>query len=208
MRKLIIEKNAVKQNIQVVKSHAGKSAIYGVLTGDGGGAGAAQLARLLRAEGIGRFAVGEVSEAEAIRKAGFVDEEILMLRSTLDREELELLQSLKTGALISAAAELGCIAAGGGTEQRARVRAYAQALGRAFQIRDDMLDVTSSEAALGKPVGSDQINEKSTFVTALGLDGCARLVDRLTQQGVEALESFQEPDFHIWLANQLARRDK
>ena len=55
----------------------------------------------------------------------------------LDREELELLQSLKTGALISAAAELGCIAAGGGTEQRARVRAYAQALGRAFQVRDE-----------------------------------------------------------------------
>ena len=101
MRKLIIEKNAVKQNIQVVKSHAGKSAIYGVLTGDGGGAGAAQLARLLRAEGIGRFAVGEVSEAEAIRKAGFVDEEILMLRSTLDREELERLVDLNVVCTVS-----------------------------------------------------------------------------------------------------------
>ena len=95
----------------------------------------------------------------------------------LDREELELLQSLKTGALISAAAELGCIAAGGGTEQR-------------------------------KPVGSDQFNEKSTFVTALGLEGCAALVERLTRQGIEALSGFESPDFHIWLALSLAERTK
>ncbi len=126
----------------------------------------------------------------------------------LDREELELLQSLKTGALISAAAELGCIAADGGTEQRARVRAYAQALGRAFQVRDDMLDVISSPEELGKPVGSDQFNEKSTFVTALGLEGCAALVERLTRQGIEALSGFESPDFHIWLALSLAERTK
>ena len=105
----------------------------------------------------------------------------------LNMEELELLQSLKTGALISAAAELGCIAAGGTAGQRDRVSAYARALGRAFQVRDDMLDVTSSEAELGKPVGSDRANEKSTFVTALGLEGCAALVEELTRQGIEAL---------------------
>lgn len=126
----------------------------------------------------------------------------------LDREALELLQSLKTGALIAAAAELGCIAAGGTPEQRIRVRAYAQALGRAFQVRDDMLDVTSSEAELGKPVGSDRTNEKTTFVTALGLDGCAALVEELTRQGIEAIRGFEDPGFHIWLANQLARRNK
>ena len=154
-------------------------------------------------------AVGCLSRAAG--SAGMVGGQALDMAGegrALDREELELLQSLKTGALICAAAELGCIAAGGSGEQRKQVRIYAQALGRAFQVRDDMLDVTSSEAALGKPVGSDQVNEKSTFVTALGLDGCARLVDRLTQQGIEALESFQTPEFHIWLANQLARRDK
>lgn len=126
----------------------------------------------------------------------------------LDREELELLQSLKTGALISAAAELGCIAAGGSPEQRARVRAYARALGQAFQVRDDMLDVTSSAEELGKPVGSDQTNEKSTFVTALGLKGCAALVEKLTQQAVEAIDGFAAPEFHIWLARSLAKRTK
>lgn len=126
----------------------------------------------------------------------------------LDREELELLQSLKTGAIISAAAELGCIAAGSNEDARLRVRTYARSLGRAFQIRDDMLDVISSQEELGKPVGSDQVNEKSTFVTALGLDGCASQVERLTRQGIEALGDFADPSFHIWLAQQLARRSK
>ncbi len=124
----------------------------------------------------------------------------------LTREELELLQSLKTGALISASAELGCIAAGGNPEQADRVRRYAQALGRAFQVRDDMLDVISSDQELGKSVGSDRANEKSTFVTALGLDGCQALVERLTQQAVDALDGFEHPELHIWLAGQMARR--
>ena len=126
----------------------------------------------------------------------------------LTREELELLQSLKTGALISAAAELGCIAAGGTPWQRDSVRCYAQAVGRAFQIRDDMLDVTSTDQELGKPVGSDENNAKSTFVTALGLDGCAREIDRLTAQALDALLAFEHPEFHIWLANKLAGRMK
>ncbi len=123
-------------------------------------------------------------------------------------EELELLQSLKTGALICAAAELGCIAAGGSPEQREKVRRYARALGRAFQIRDDMLDVTGTDQELGKPAGSDRANEKITFVTELGLERCAQLVERLTEQAVEAVSGFDRPEFHIWLARQLARRNK
>ena len=126
----------------------------------------------------------------------------------LELGELELLQSMKTGALISAAAELGCIAAGGTPGQRGQVRRYANALGRAFQVRDDMLDVTGSAQELGKTAGSDRMNEKSTFVTALGLDGCARLVEELTEQAVQALEGFPAPEFHIWLARRLAERKK
>ena len=147
--------------------------------------------------------------SQAAGPAGMVGGQALDMAGegrTLDRGELELLQSLKTGALISAAAELGCIAAGGTPEQRGRVRAYAQALGRAFQVRDDMLDVTSSEQELGKTIGSDRNNEKSTFVTALGLEGCAALVEHLTRQGIEALSGFEHPDFHVWLAEQMARR--
>ena len=126
----------------------------------------------------------------------------------LEKRELEQLQSLKTGALICAAAELGCIAAGGSEQQRLAVRRYAQALGRAFQIRDDMLDVISTDQELGKPVGSDRTNEKNTFVTALGLDGCAEMVDKLTREAIQALENFEQADYHIWLAGELATRNK
>jgi len=149
--------------------------------------------------------------SQAAGSAGMVGGQALDMAGegrALDREELELLQSLKTGALISAAAELGCIAANASREQREQVRAYAQALGRAFQIRDDMLDVISSQEELGKPVGSDQVNEKSTFVTALGLDGCAAQIERLTRRGIEVLSGFEDPSFHIWLAKQLASRSK
>lgn len=120
--------------------------------------------------------------------------------------ELEQLQSLKTGALISAAAQLGCIAAGGSAHQREKIVSYAQALGRAFQVRDDMLDEISTAEELGKPIGSDRANEKSTFLTALGLEGCKSLVDTLTQQAVQALDGFEQPGFLIWLAEEMARR--
>lgn len=149
--------------------------------------------------------------AQAAGSAGMVGGQALDMAGegrALNREELELIQSLKTGALISAAAELGCIAAGGTWEQRRQVRTYAQALGRAFQIRDDMLDVISSQDELGKPVGSDRVNEKSTFVTALGLNGCAIQVELLTQRGIDALNVFENPSFHVWLAQQLACRNK
>ena len=127
---------------------------------------------------------------------------------SLSLSELELLQSLKTGALISAAAELGCIAAGGRPEQRRAVARYAQKLGRAFQIRDDMLDVTGTTEEFGKPVGSDRSREKSTFVTALGLEGSGALVEQLTEEAVSALNGFPQPDFLIWLARELASRRK
>lgn len=125
---------------------------------------------------------------------------------SMTRGELEQLQSLKTGALISAAAELGCIAAGGSEEQRRKVRDYAQALGRAFQVQDDILDVTSTDEELGKNVGSDRANEKTTFVTALGLDGSRALVEELTQKAVSALAEFEQGEFLIWLAQSLAKR--
>ena len=101
MRKLVLEKAAIKHNLSVIKGKAAGAAIYGVLTGDGGGAGIVPMARILRDEGIGRFAVSEVAEAEALRRAGFVDEEILMLRSTTDREELEKLVDLNVVCTIS-----------------------------------------------------------------------------------------------------------
>lgn len=114
MKTLVLEKQALKNNITVIKDRAGSAAVYAVLTGEAGGAGIPELARLLRDEGIGRFAVSDPGEAEALRKAGFVDEEILMLRATTDREELEKLidlnavctvGSVETGLALNAVAE-------------------------------------------------------------------------------------------------------
>ncbi len=99
MNTLVIEKSALKQNISLVKEQAGSSYIYANLSGDGYGAGAAQLALLLRDEGIRRFCVDSAADAEALRKAGLVDEEILMLHSTSDAEVLSRLADL--GAVCS-----------------------------------------------------------------------------------------------------------
>ena len=101
MRKLIIKKASIKNNIKIVKERSGSAAIYAVLTGNGSGAGVVEMARLLRDEGITRFAVCEVEEAAALRKAGLVEEEILMLRSTTCREELEKLVDLNVVCTVS-----------------------------------------------------------------------------------------------------------
>lgn len=148
--------------------------------------------------------------SHAAGAAGMVGGQILDMEGEqrpLSVSELELTQSLKTGALIRAAAEMGCILAGGTPEQREAVREYAQCIGRAFQVRDDMLDVISTDEMLGKPIGSDAENGKTTFVTALGLEACAALVEQLTQQAVDALSNFEDRGFHVWLAHKLAGRD-
>ena len=114
MRKLIIDKTAIKQNLTILKEKADHSAIYGVLSTDGSGVGIVELARMLRDEGVSRFAVREVRDAAELRGAGFVDEEILVLTSTTRREEIEKLidlnvvctvSSVDTGLALNAVAE-------------------------------------------------------------------------------------------------------
>ena len=124
------------------------------------------------------------------------------------REALELLHSLKTGALISAAAELGCIAANATAITREKARKYAQTLGLAFQIRDDMLDVIGDESTFGKPIGSDKSEEKTTFVDLLGIDGCEAEVKRLTEEAVHALDGLGDTAFLKELAYAMAVRMK
>lgn len=126
---------------------------------------------------------------------------------TLTEEELTELYALKTGALITAAAEMGCILAGGSEEQRAAVVRFAQKIGLAFQVRDDILDVEGDEATLGKPVGSDARSEKNTYVSLKGTAYCRDLVERLTDEALKALEQFEGNGFHIWLALKLAGRE-
>ncbi|NLF35359.1 MAG: alanine racemase [Clostridiales bacterium] len=94
MKRLVIEKQAVKHNVEIVREKAGAAVSYAVLTGDAYGAGLAEMGKLLREEGISRFAVSEPGDAAALRKAGLVEEEILMLRSITNRENLEALIDL------------------------------------------------------------------------------------------------------------------
>ena len=126
----------------------------------------------------------------------------------LTGEELGEIHRLKTGALLTAAAQLGCIAAGASPEQRQAVGTYAGRLGLAFQIRDDMLDVEGDVEQFGKPIGSDAANGKHTFVTLKGLEGCRGEVERLTREAVDALRCFPDRAFLEELAWRLAERNR
>ena len=124
------------------------------------------------------------------------------------REGLQELNRLKTGVMISAAADLGCVAAGMSEEQRAQARQYADNLGLAFQIRDDMLDVMGDEAVFGKPIGSDREEGKITYVDLLGLDGCEVEVEATTKRGCDAIARWQGSEFLLELARRMVARDK
>lgn len=86
------------------------------------------------------------------------------------------------------------------------LRKYTQKLGLAFQIRDDMLDVTGNVEEMGKTSGSDAKGEKTTFVTLKGLTECGRMVEALTREAEEALTGFEDPSYLIELAHMLVGR--
>lgn len=114
------------------------------------------------------------------------------------------IQSRKTGALIRSACLLGVIAAGGSQQQREHAICFADHLGLAFQIRDDMLDVIGNAQKLGKAVGTD--SDKNTFVQLYGIEKCGELVDEHTKIAIDALNVFEDPSYLIWLAKSLTNR--
>jgi len=120
-------------------------------------------------------------------------------------QEVYDIQSRKTGALISAACQLGVIAAGGTREQQSAAAEFADHLGLAFQIRDDILDVIGDPDKLGKATGAD--GQKNTFVRLYGVDACEAMVTEETKKAIAALRCFAHPDFLISLANGLIRRE-
>ena len=121
--------------------------------------------------------------------------------------EIEEIHRGKTAALIIASAKLGCIAAGADGKMLSAAEKYAELVGLAFQIRDDLLDIESTTETLGKPVGSDAENEKSTFVTLLGAEKCRSLVLTHTGDAKAALTpAFKDTKFLDWLADTLAGR--
>ena len=125
-----------------------------------------------------------------------------------DAEGLTQLNRLKTGMMISGAVELGCVAAKMNAGMRPQALTYADGIGRAFQIRDDMLDVMGDAAVFGKPIGSDREEGKVTFVDVLGLDGCAREVERCTEAAKSAVANWSDHMFLWELADRMVGRTK
>ncbi len=125
----------------------------------------------------------------------------------LSEQELTEINSRKTGALLVAACQMGVAAAGGTELMMEAAGHYGAAIGMAFQIRDDMLDVTSTAEELGKPIGSDAQEHKNTYAVLMGLDGCKKTVDKLTEFAKTVLsEAFEDTQFLCELADSLANR--
>lgn len=125
----------------------------------------------------------------------------------ISKETLTFLHQHKTGALLRAAVLLGGIAAGASEQELEQLNAYGEALGLAFQIQDDILDVTGT-AEMGKPIGSDAQQGKTTFVTKFGLEKAVEMAKEYTQKAVNSAKQLKDADFFIALAEQLMNRSQ
>ena len=125
-----------------------------------------------------------------------------------DAAGLTVLNRLKTGVMISAAAELGCIASEMPATMRAQALVYADAIGRGFQIRDDMLDVEGDQAVFGKPIGSDVQEGKVTFIDVIGMDACRQEVAACTETAKAAVAGWPDHGFLWELADRMVGRRK
>ena len=126
----------------------------------------------------------------------------------IEYETLRQMHLLKTGALIRAACQLGAIAAKASPEQIQRIGVYAETLGMAFQICDDILDVVGDQQLLGKPVGSDEEMSKTNFITLFGLEGSRKKAAELTELAKQQLKRFDHPEFLLELTDMLLARKK
>ena len=128
---------------------------------------------------------------------------------SITREKLDFIYRLKTGALIESSMMIGAILAGASSDEVSRVEQIAAKLGLAFQIQDDVLDVTSTLEVLGKPVGSDEKNNKATYVTFEGLDKAVSDVERISKEAEEHLDDLGYDDaFLKELFEYLIHREK
>ena len=149
--------------------------------------------------------------ADASGIEGMVGGQVIDLESEgkpIGLSVLEELQRGKTAALLIASCVMGVRLAGGTAEQEQAARVFGENIGLSFQIVDDILDVTATAEALGKPVGSDAENEKVTYVSLLGLEEARRLAARRTDEALAVLDAFAaDTDSLRRLAQALLTRD-
>lgn len=146
--------------------------------------------------------------SKAIGTDGMIGGQVIDLQTEneeISMETLNTLQSCKTGALIEAACVMGVIAAGR-LDMIPAAADYAQAMGRAFQIVDDILDVTGTFEELGKPIGSDSEQHKNTYVSLLGLERSKQVASQLTVQALAHIKKFDNSEFMYELTQELLDR--
>ncbi|MBR2179084.1 MAG: polyprenyl synthetase family protein [Selenomonadaceae bacterium] len=156
---------------------------------------------MLRQRGVNHasilFVIDEISQA--IGAAGMVGGQAIDILSTGKKIDLETLRKMhigKTGALFRAAIKSGAILAGASSKQLQALGKYAENFGLVFQITDDILDVIGDEKTVGKPIGSDERNQKSTYVTLTSLEEAKRLANETKEEAIENLSIFgTEADF-------------
>jgi geranylgeranyl diphosphate synthase type II len=141
---------------------------------------------------------------------GMIDGQVLDLQFEKTKptvDDVLTMYKLKTGCLLMASCQLGCLTSDNWSENIINAAfEYAKNLGLAFQIMDDILDITSDEATLGKPVGSDEKNEKSTIVKFFGLEKAKEMVDDYTKKAIDALDGIDGDtsvlkEFALYMAN-------
>lgn len=183
-------------------THAVYGEAMGILAGDALLNYAFETATLAFEIEPGNPAVGRALRKLAVKSGiyGMVGGQVVDVESEkkpdemITREKLNFIYHLKTGALMEAAMSVGAILAGASEGEAARLEEVAARVGLAFQIQDDILDVTSTLEVLGKPIGSDEKNNKATYVTFEGIEKSKEDVKKLSEEAVEALSSFQKKD--------------
>ena len=167
----------------------------------------------LIAQATGLPAESRIAAVEVLANAagadGMVAGQVLdTLCDVRDEAGLTQLDRLKTCAMISAAAELGCVTAGMDADKRRQAREFGDGLGLAFQLRDDILDVTGAQEVFGKPIGSDKAEGKVTLVDVKGLEQCQRDVEQYTARAKAAIAAWPDNSFLLELADHMVNRVK
>lgn len=146
--------------------------------------------------------------SEASGASGMAAGQVLdTLHAPKTLEEIREVHRLKTGAMIAGACQLGAVISGV-PGLSAAAETYGHKIGLAFQIQDDVLDVTADAAEFGKPIGSDRESGKVTYVDLFGVDKCRELVRACTEEAVEAIAAYDDDGFLSELARSLSERRK
>ncbi|MBR3963815.1 MAG: polyprenyl synthetase family protein [Clostridia bacterium] len=149
--------------------------------------------------------------SRAAGSEGMIGGQMIDLRGekqALDRATLEKLHNKKTGELIAVSVYLGCVAAGlaDGDERTSTANEFARAIGLAFQIIDDVLDVTSDSTTLGKTVGKDSEHNKTTFMSFMMPDEALKFADAITESAIKRISAYQNTEMLVELAKYLLQR--